>query len=85
MGLFGMVCGDSMDPGLGSRSRDSGLDFIRYPTCIKPHFEYRCTIWGNSIDYNQYKLEKITKTCLKNNSWGRLCKIKGFPYKFKLI
>ena len=32
---------------------------LYYNAYIKPHFEHCCTIWGNSFDFNLYKVEKI--------------------------
>ena len=46
---------------------------LYYNAYVKPHFEYCCTLWGNSFDFNLYKVEKITKTSLQNDSWHRLC------------
>ena len=43
------------------RSYLSQQDRVLYYVYIKPHFEYCCTIWGNSFDYNQYKVEKLQR------------------------
>ena len=32
---------------------------LYYNAYIKPHFEYCCTTWGNSFDYNLYQLGKL--------------------------
>ena len=34
---------------------------LYYNNYIKPYFEYCCTIWGNSFDFNLHKVEKIQR------------------------
>ena len=36
-----------------------------YNAYIRPHFEYCCVIWGNSFNFNTYKIEKLQRRACK--------------------
>ena len=37
---------------------------LYYNAYIKPHLEYCCIVWGNSSNFNTYKIEKLqTRAC----------------------
>ena len=36
---------------------------LYYNAYIKPHLEYCCVVWGNSSNFNTYKIEKLQRAC----------------------
>ena len=38
---------------------------LYYNAYIKPHLEYCCVIWGNSSNFNTYKIEKLQRRACK--------------------
>ena len=42
----------------------SNID-LYYNAYIKPHLEYCCVVWGNSSNFNTYKIEKLQRRACK--------------------
>ena len=43
---------------------------LYYNAYIKPHLEYCCVVWGNSSNFNTYKIEKLQRRACKLILWS---------------
>ena len=62
---FQHVSKNIYQPTFGYYLKFEHIKLLYYNAYIKSHFEYCCVVWGNSCNYNAYKIEKLQRRACK--------------------